>query len=134
MKIARELASLVRKYLILNKKYIVQIFKFSGERDEIHAKFSSAIIEMQQKSSLKYMILEKKITAMREELNVKEAQLHASGITGLYQIPTLRLITYVTKEICTYFEFSIVVNRVRLIDLFRKKNQISTFNHYSLHQ
>ena len=37
---------------------------------------------MQQKSSLKYMILEKKISAMREELNVKEAQLHASGITG----------------------------------------------------
>ena len=113
--------------------YIVLIFKFLGERDEIHAKFSSAIIEMQQKSSLKYMILEKKITAMREELNVKEAQLHASGITGLYQIPTLRLITYVTKEICTYFEFSIVVNRVRLIGLFRKKNQTSTFNHYSLH-
>ena len=78
------------------------------------------------------MILEKKITAMREELNVKEAQLHASGITGLYQIPTLRLITYVTKEICTYFEFSIVVNRVHLIGLFRKKNQTSTFNHYSL--
>ena len=49
-----------------------------------YAKFSSTIIEMQQKSSLKYMILEKKITAMREELNVKEAQLHASGITGLY--------------------------------------------------
>ena len=69
---------------LINKKYIVLIFKFSGERDEIHAKFSSAIIEMQQKSSLKYMILEKKITAMREELNVKEAQLHASGITGLY--------------------------------------------------
>ena len=38
---------------------------------------------MQQKSSLKYMILEKKISAMREELNVKEAQLHASGITGI---------------------------------------------------
>ena len=57
MKIAGELESLVRKYLI-NKKYIVLIFKFSGERDEIHAKFSSAIIEMQQKSSLKYMILE----------------------------------------------------------------------------
>ena len=62
--------------------YYQYLLHISGERDEIHAKFSSAIIEMQQKSSLKYMILEKKITAMREELNVKEAQLHASGITG----------------------------------------------------
>ncbi len=33
---------------------------------------------MQQKSGLKYMILEKKITSMREELDVKEAQLHAA--------------------------------------------------------
>ena len=32
---------------------------------------------MQQKSGLKYMILEKKITAMREELDIKEAQLYA---------------------------------------------------------
>ena len=32
---------------------------------------------MQQKSSLKYMILEKKIITMREELNIKDAQLHA---------------------------------------------------------
>ena len=63
---------------VLQQKYARAI----RERDEIHSKFSSAIIEMQQKSSLKYMILEKKISAMREELNVKEAQLHASGITG----------------------------------------------------
>jgi len=31
---------------------------------------------MQQKSGLKYMVLEKKITAMREELDVKDAQMH----------------------------------------------------------
>jgi hypothetical protein len=53
MKIPGEMASLVRKYSI-NKKRIVLIFKFLGERDKIHAKFSSAIIEMQQKSILKY--------------------------------------------------------------------------------
>ena len=48
------------------------------ERDQIHEKFSSAILEMQQKSSLKYMILEKKISTMREELDVKDAQLYAA--------------------------------------------------------
>ena len=31
---------------------------------------------MQQKSGLKYMVLEKKITAMREEMDVKDAQMH----------------------------------------------------------
>ena len=53
---------------------IINTISISEERDEIHAKFSSAILEMQQKSGLKYMILEKKITAMREELDIKEAQ------------------------------------------------------------
>ena len=33
-------------------------------------------MDMQQKSGLKYMVLEKKITAMREELDVKDAQMH----------------------------------------------------------
>lgn len=37
---------------------------------------------MQQKSGLKYMILEKKINTMRQELDVKEAQLHASSSQG----------------------------------------------------
>ncbi len=43
----------------------------------MQSKFSEAILEMQQKSGLKYLILEKKIAAMKEELDVKEAQLHA---------------------------------------------------------
>ena len=32
---------------------------------------------MQQKSALKYLILEKKIAAMKDEIDVKDAQLHA---------------------------------------------------------
>jgi len=43
----------------------------------MQSKFSDAILEMQQKSGLKYLILEKKIAAMKDELEVKEAQLHA---------------------------------------------------------
>ena len=49
------------------------------ERDEIHERFSSAIIDMQQKSGLKYKILERKIVSMREQLDVKDAQLHATS-------------------------------------------------------
>ena len=47
-----------------------------ADRNEIQSKFSNAILEMQQKSGLKYMVLEKKIAAMREELDIKDAHLH----------------------------------------------------------
>ena len=47
------------------------------ERDDLHEKFSSSVLEMQQKSALKYLVLEKKISAMKSELDVKEAQLHS---------------------------------------------------------
>ena len=56
------------------------------ERDEIHERFSSAIIDMQQKSGLKYKILEKKIVTMREQLDVKDAQLHASTKSNQFSI------------------------------------------------
>ena len=49
---------------------------FAVDRNEIQSKFSNAILEMQQKSGLKYMVLEKKIAAMREELDIKDAHLH----------------------------------------------------------
>ena len=62
-------------------KFMFFIFNFPsrlfiGERDEIHAKFSSSVLDLQQKSNMKYVVLEKKIALMRGELNVREAQLH----------------------------------------------------------
>ena len=57
-------------------KHWCSLFCLTAERNEIHAKFSESILDMQQKSGLKYMVLEKKITAMREELDVKDAQMH----------------------------------------------------------
>ena len=62
--------------VILNLHILTQDVLFLAERNEIHAKFSESILDMQQKSGLKYMVLEKKITAMREELDVKDAQMH----------------------------------------------------------
>ncbi|TRY67797.1 hypothetical protein TCAL_09933 [Tigriopus californicus] len=58
---------------VLQQKYDRAI----GERDDIQEKFSNAILELQQKSSLKYLVLERKIDAMKNELDVKEAQLHS---------------------------------------------------------
>ena len=63
-------------YKFLCKSLILFLFYLIAERNEIHAKFSESILDMQQKSGLKYMVLEKKITAMREELDVKDAQMH----------------------------------------------------------
>ena len=57
----------------------------SGDRNEIQSKFSNAILEMQQKSGLKYMVLEKKIAAMREELDLKDAHLHQLSSTSSSQ-------------------------------------------------
>ena len=62
--------------VILNLHFLTQDILFLAERNEIHAKFSESILDMQQKSGLKYMVLEKKITAMRQELDVKDAQMH----------------------------------------------------------
>ncbi len=50
---------------------------YAAERDDIHEKFSTSILELQQKSTLKYLVLEKKITTLRHELDVRDAQLHA---------------------------------------------------------
>ena len=57
-------------------KSLILFLFLIADRNEIHAKFSESILDMQQKSGLKYMVLEKKITAMREELDVKDAQMH----------------------------------------------------------
>ena len=53
---------------------------------------------MQQKSGLKYMILEKKITAMREELDIKEAQLYAATSTESTRVPSIHEVRDVVKE------------------------------------
>ena len=53
---------------------------------------------MQQKSGLKYMILEKKITAMREELDIKEAQLYAATSPESAKVPSIHEVRDVVKE------------------------------------
>ena len=45
------------------------------ERDELYDKFESSIYEVQQKNGLKSMMLERKLVAMQEQLEKKEAQL-----------------------------------------------------------
>merc|ERR1711953_233707 len=51
-----------------------QLATVSGERDELYGKFQHAIYDVQRKSGLKNLILEKKIDSIEEALETTEAQ------------------------------------------------------------
>merc|ERR1712032_892383 len=52
-----------------------QLKTVSSERDDLYSKFQHAIYDVQQKSGLKNLILEKKIDAVEEALETTEAQI-----------------------------------------------------------
>lgn len=66
-----ELKSLKWEHEVLEQKF-EQVQK---ERDELYNKFISSIYEVQQKSGLKNMLLEKKLETLSEALESKDAQL-----------------------------------------------------------
>jgi len=51
-----------------------QLTRVTKERDELYTKFQHAIYDVQQKSGLKNLILEKKIDSIEEALETTEAQ------------------------------------------------------------
>ncbi len=53
--------------------FFLQIQK---ERDDLYSKFVKAIHEVQQKTGFKNLLLEKKLTALADSLEKKEAQLN----------------------------------------------------------
>ncbi|XP_015600948.1 dynein regulatory complex subunit 4 isoform X2 [Cephus cinctus] len=50
--------------------------KCQGERDELHSRFVSAILELQQKTGLKNVLLEKKLEKLSDLLEQREAQIN----------------------------------------------------------
>lgn len=54
--------------------------QLQAERDEIFAKFESSIHDVQQKSGVKSLLLEKKMQILEEKLEKKEAQLGEAGV------------------------------------------------------
>ena len=52
------------------------MFQTQEERDDLYRKFVKAIHEVQQKSSFKNLLLEKKLSALADTLEKKEAQLN----------------------------------------------------------
>lgn len=52
------------------------MFQLQQERDDLHNRFVTAILELQQKIGLKNVLLEKKLTALNDLLEQKEAQMN----------------------------------------------------------
>lgn len=50
--------------------------KCKSERDELHKKFVNAILELQQKTGLKNVLLEKKLEKLSDLLEQREAQIN----------------------------------------------------------
>jgi len=67
-----------------------------GERDELYSKFVAAIQEVQQKSNFKNLLLEKKLHALGDSLEKKEAQL-SEVLSASNLDPTA--LTVVTKKL-----------------------------------
>jgi growth arrest-specific protein 8 len=64
------------KNLEWEKEVLSQRFtKVEAERNELFAKFESSVQEVQQKTGLKKMLLEKKVEALNEALEKKRTQL-----------------------------------------------------------
>ncbi|XP_063802001.1 dynein regulatory complex subunit 4 [Pseudophryne corroboree] len=68
----KELNDLKWEHEVLEQRFQ----KVQDERDELYKKFTAAIQEVQQKSGFKNLLLEKKLRALAEHLEKKEAQLN----------------------------------------------------------
>lgn len=69
----------INNTMIVSKAHnagILIIFQLQEERDDLHSKFVSAIQEVQQKSSMKNVLLEHKLHILEEIVEQKDAQLN----------------------------------------------------------
>merc|ERR1712048_1009751 len=68
----KDMKSLQWEHEVLEQRF----GKTQAERDELYKKFVKAIHEVQQKSNFKNLLLEKKLSALADSLEKKEAQLN----------------------------------------------------------
>ncbi|CAL8243425.1 unnamed protein product [Lota lota] len=68
----QEMKDLKWEHEVLEQRFT----KIQAERDELYTKFTQAIQEVQQKSGFKNLLLERKLNALTDSLEKKEAQLN----------------------------------------------------------
>jgi len=88
------------KNLEWEKEVLQQRFgKIETERDELYARFEASIYEMQQKMGLKGLLLERKVEALHEALEKKEAQLSEVLAASNLDTPTLNQVNKKLEEV-----------------------------------
>jgi len=88
------------KNLEWDHEVITQRFaQVQKERDELYEKFESSIYDVQQKSGLKNLMLERKLTALSEQLEKKEAQLGEVLAASNLDQTTLQQVTKKLDEV-----------------------------------
>ncbi|XP_048014055.1 dynein regulatory complex subunit 4 isoform X2 [Megalobrama amblycephala] len=86
----RELKELKWEHEVLEQRFT----KVQLERDELYMKFTKAILEVQQKSGFKNLLLECKLSALTDTLEKKEAQLSEVLSVSNLDPTTLSVVTH----------------------------------------
>merc|ERR550514_2488887 len=79
-----------------------QLEKVTEERDTLYSKFQGAIYEVQQKSGLKNLLLEKKIDTVEEALETTEAQVSELLTSANVDQPTSSGISQKLDQVIMY--------------------------------
>ncbi|KAK9958553.1 hypothetical protein ABG768_010666 [Culter alburnus] len=91
----RELKELKWEHEVLEQRFT----KVQLERDELYMKFTKAILEVQQKSGFKNLLLECKLSALNDMLEKKEAQLSEVLSVSNLDPTTLSVVTHKLEEV-----------------------------------
>ncbi|XP_048014054.1 dynein regulatory complex subunit 4 isoform X1 [Megalobrama amblycephala] len=91
----RELKELKWEHEVLEQRFT----KVQLERDELYMKFTKAILEVQQKSGFKNLLLECKLSALTDTLEKKEAQLSEVLSVSNLDPTTLSVVTHKLEEV-----------------------------------
>ncbi|CAM4578576.1 unnamed protein product [Leuciscus chuanchicus] len=91
----RELKELKWEHEVLEQRFT----KVQLERDELYMKFTKAILEVQQKSGFKNLLLECKLSALNDTLEKKEAQLSEVLSVSNLDPTTLSVVTHKLEEV-----------------------------------
>merc|ERR1711937_736591 len=79
-----------------------QLQRVSSEREDLYTKFQGAIYEVQQKSGLKNLLLEKKIDTVEEALETTEAQVSELLTSANVDQPTSSGISQKLDQVIAY--------------------------------
>lgn len=97
---SKQLTSLEKQFEVLKWEYEVLQVRFDrieGERDELKNRFSRAVLEVQQKASMKAALLEEKLkTFQHRDLGPRE--LRVGGITYRVERPLNRVLQKGSEE------------------------------------